>query len=378
MKEIYLDNSATTRVSRKAAEKAVEIMTQHYGNPSSLHSKGLEAQHDMEAAGDLVAASIGCTREEIFFTSGGTEANNTAVFGAAYALRRRGKRIVTTDIEHSSVREAMSRLEQEGFEIIRLPADINGRVSAEDIKKAITKDTILVSIMAVNNEVGSIQPISGVKRIIEAAASPAVFHADAVQGYLKMPLRPKKYGIDLMTLSGHKIHAPKGVGVLYKRRGVRIIPLHTGGLQQSGVRPGTEPLPLICAMGEAVREYGNTEERTEAVKAVSEYCRAKLKNTEGIEINSPEDALPYIINFSAVGIRSETILHYLADKGIYVSSGSACAKGQKSHVLRAMGLSDDRIDSAVRVSFSDENTEEDIDIFIKELENALRTLARKR
>lgn len=376
MKEIYLDNSATTRVCAQAAEKALEMMTENYGNPSSLHSRGLRAEHELNAARKIIASSIGAQPEEIIFTSGGTEGNNTAVTGAAHALARRGKRIVTTAIEHSSVLEMMQQLEKEGFEVIYLRPDKNGRVREEEIKAAVTKDTILVSIMAVNNETGAVQPISSVSKIISAAGAPALFHCDAVQAYMKMPVIPKKYGIDLMTVSGHKIHAPKGVGALYIRKGARILPLHYGGMQERKIRPGTEPLPAICAMGAAVSTLSEDKDRSLKIKELNSVFRSRLMQTDGVVINSDEECLPYIINFSVPGLRSETLLHYLAERGIYVSSGSACAKGHKSHVLTAMGLSPERADSALRISFSSENTVEDSEMLVKSLENAIMTLAR--
>ncbi len=376
MKEIYLDNSATTKVCSASVEKAVEMMTKIYGNPSSLHSKGLEAEHEMQKARQIISDELGAEKGEIYFTSGGTEGNNLAVFGAANALKRRGNRIVTTAIEHSSVMESMQRLEKEGFEVVYLTPDKSGKVRSEDIKSAITKDTILVSIMSVNNETGSVQPIECVRYAIQASGSPALFHTDAVQAFMKMPVIPKKLGIDLLTLSGHKIHAPKGVGALYVRKGVRILPIHFGGLQEKKLRPGTEACPAICAMGAAVEDLKRRKERTELISELNTYCRKKLAETEGIVINSDEGGLPYIINFSAVGLRSETLLHFLADRRIYVSSGSACAKGQKSHVLKSIGLPDSITDSAIRISFSEENTKEDIDILIKFLGDALLTLAR--
>ena len=378
MNEIYLDNSATTRVCPAAAKKALELMTEAYGNPSSLHSKGLQAQHELDNARSIVAASLGAQSEEIIFTSGGTEGNNTAVFGAAHALRRRGSRIVTTAIEHSSVMEAMEQLSSEGFEVIYLEPDSSGRVSAGDIRAAVTKDTILVSIMAVNNETGAIQPIEAVYKAISVSGSPALFHCDAVQAFMKLPIRPKKYGIDLLTVSGHKIHAPKGVGALYVRKGARILPLHRGGLQERRIRPGTEPVPAACAMGAAIEEYGKRPDTDANIKELNDYCRKRLSDMEGIVINSDEGCLPYIINLSAPGLRSETLLHFLAERGIYVSSGSACAKGHKSHVLTAMKLSPEISDSALRISFSDENTRKDIDFLINSLETGINTLARKR
>ena len=376
MKEIYLDNSATTRVCKAAAQKALEIMTENYGNPSSLHSRGLRAEHELTAARRIIASSLGSAPEEIVFTSGGTEGNNTAVSGAAHALARRGKRIVTTAIEHSSVLEMMQQLEKEGFEVIYLRPDESGRVSEASVREAVTRDTILVSMMAVNNETGAVQPIGCVSRIIKAASSPALFHCDAVQAFMKMPVIPKKYGIDLMTVSGHKIHAPKGAGALYIRRGARILPLHYGGMQERKLRPGTEPLPAICAMGAAVSSLSADKDRTGKIRELCGIFRSKLMQTEGIVLNSDESCLPYIINFSVPGIRSETLLHYLAEREIYVSSGSACAKGHKSHVLTAMGLSAERTDSALRISFSAENTAEDADMLVQSLENAVKTLAR--
>lgn len=378
MEEIYLDNSATTRVSGAAAKKALEIMMEAYGNPSSLHSKGLQAQHELDAARKIIAQAMGAQPEEICFTSGGTEGNNTAVFGAAHALKRRGNRIVTTAIEHSSVMEAMQQLEKEGFEVVYLTPDSSGRVSAKDIKDAVTKDTILVSIMAVNNEIGSIQPLETVYRAIAAAGAPALFHVDAVQAFMKMPLLPKKFGIDLMTVSGHKINAPKGCGALYIRKGARILPLHFGGLQEKKIRPGTEPSPAVCAMGAAVEEHKDIKGQTEYIRGLNTYCREKLAELDGVVINSDENCLPYIINFSLPGLRSETVLHFLAERNIFVSSGSACAKGHKSHVLTALGLPADLTDSAIRISFSSENTKNDIDILINSLKIGISTLARKR
>lgn len=372
-KEIYLDNSATTRVCKAAAQTALKMMTEFYGNPSSLHSKGLEAEHEIQNARKVIAESLSASTEEIYFTSGGTEGNNTAVFGAVNALKRRGKRIVTTAIEHSSVYESMQELEKQGFEVIYLSPDESGRVKAEDIKNAVTKDTILVSIMAVNNELGSVQPVSAVRRAITAAGAPALFHVDAVQAYMKMPVIPKKYGIDLLTVSGHKIHAPKGIGALYVRKGVRIIPLHFGGMQEKKLRPGTEAAPLICAMGKAVEVYDKSQ--GEKIRELNMIFRQKLSEIDGIVFNSDENCLPYIINFSLPGFRSETLLHFLAQRGIFVSSGSACAKGHKSHVLTAMKYDNRRADSALRISFSDENSADDANIIVNNLKIAVSTLA---
>lgn len=376
--EIYLDNSATTKVCPEAAQKALQMMTEVYGNPSSLHTMGYLAQKEMDKARAMIAEALSAEKEEIIFTSGGTESNNTAVFGAVKALSRRGKKIVTTAVEHSSVMAAAQVLEQQGFEVVYLPVDESGRVRPESIAAAIDDKTILVSMMAVNNETGAIQPIEAVRKILDRAKAPALFHVDAVQAFGKMALKPKKLGIDLLSVSSHKIHGPKGAGILYIRKGVRMVPLHYGGEQEKRIRPGTEAVPLICAMGEAVRVLPDYRTEWTQMQALNAYARERLSGIEHVVINSSPDSMPYILNLSVVGIRSETMLHYLAQKNIYVSSGSACAKGQKSHVLSAMGLSPERIDSAIRLSFSRYNTREDIDHFCEELEKANQTLARSR
>ena len=378
MREIYLDNSATTKVCRQAVDKMVEIMTEKYGNPSSLHSKGHEAEKELEETRQIIADFLSVEKEEIYFTSGGTEGNNTAVFGAVGALKRRGKRIITSSAEHSSVIESVQKLEKDGYEVIYLLPDESGKISLESISNAVTKDTVLVSIMAVNNETGSINPVEKIKKIIEKANSPALLHADAVQAFGKIPLKPKKWGIDILTASSHKIHGPKGAGILYLRKGARIMPLHYGGEQEKKLRPGTEPLPNICGMGEAVRNLPDISEEMIFMRELNGYCRKKLSEIENVHINSDEDCLPYIINFSVNGIKSETMLHYMAQNNIYISSGSACAKGKKSHVLKALGLSDDLADSALRVSFSRYNTKDDIDELVRAVINANNTLARRK
>lgn len=373
---IYLDNSATTVVCEEAAKKALYIMTEKYGNPSSLHTFGFEASKELEASGNVIASFLGVSPAEIFFTSGGTESNNMAIFGAASALKRRGNRIVTTAVEHSSVIESAEKLKKDGFDVVFLAPDETGVVPKESFINAVNADTILVSVMVVNNETGAIQDIHAAREAITKSGSPAMLHCDAVQGFGKIALKPQKLGIDLMSISAHKIHGPKGVGALYIRKGARIIPLHYGGEQGRKIRPGTEPLPLICAFSEAVKALPEISEEYKYIKGLCGYCRKKVLGIPNVYINSPDDALPYILNISAVGVRSETMLHFLAESGIYVSSSSACAKGKKSHVLSAMGLLPNRVDSAIRISFSRFNTLEDIDIFAEKLSEGMLSLAK--
>ena len=372
----YLDNSATTRVSKTAADKAYEIMTEIYGNPSSLHLMGMNAEKELELARKRVSAALGATSEELFFTSGGTEANNTALFGAAYAKRRSGKRIVISSVEHSSVLEAAARLEQEGFEVVRIAPQIDGRVYAEDVAEAVNDDTILVSVMLVNNETGAVMPV---KDIFEAARDKndkIICHTDAVQAFGKLDFSPKKLGADLLSVSAHKVHAPKGCGALCIKRRVRIIPRQFGGEQEKKIRPGTEALPLIAAFGAACEEF-DVEGNGERVAELNGYARQRLLEIGGVVINSPENALPYVLNISAGRVRSETMLHFLEEREVFVSSGSACAKGKPSHVLGAMGIDRDRADSALRISFSKLNTKADVDALCEGIAEGLGTLAHR-
>lgn len=376
MTEHYLDNSATTRVSPLAAKKALELMTECYGNPSSLHTKGMQAEQELINARKIIADSIKAKETEIYFTSGGTEANNTAIFGTAKSKIRQGKKIVTTAIEHSSVLEACESLEKQGYEVVYLTPNEEGIVTAEAIENAVDSDTILVSVMAVNNETGAVMPIEHISRIIRSKKSNALFHTDMVQAYGKINIKTAKIGADLISLSAHKVHAPKGVGVLYIKNGIRISPLHFGGEQEKKLRPGTEALPLIGAFGCAVSEF-DIDKNMQYVKELNDYAKEKLLSLDGVYLNSPENALPYVLNISVLGIRSETMLHHLEASDIFVSSGSACAKGKKSHVLTALGLSPKRADSAIRISFSKLNTREDIDALYEAVKIGTETLVRK-
>lgn len=376
MGEIYFDNSSTTKVCREAAEKVMEMMTQHYGNPSSLHTLGFAAEQEQEAARAAVAGALGARPEEITFTSGGTESNNLALFGAANARRKRGNRIVTTMVEHPSVLNSAKQLQNEGFDVVFLKPDEWGRIRPEQVFEAVTSDTILVSMMCVNNEVGTLLPIDAVPKAIAAAKAPALFHVDAVQAFGKLPLSPGRAGIDLMSVSAHKIHGPKGAGALFVKKGVHITPRVFGGGQERNLRPGTESTPLIAGFGAAVQALPRPQAQLTAMRELNRFCREKL-SALGVVFNSPEDALPYILNFSGGGIRSETMLHYLSAKNIYVSSGSACSKGSPSHVLAAMGLDRSRIDSSLRLSFSRFNTKEEIEIFAKALESCFTELTKR-
>lgn len=372
--QIYFDNSATTPVSDTAAYKSYKVMTENFGNPSSLHTLGINAEKELIQARKNVATSLGANEREIYFTSGGTESNNLAIFGAAKCKKRIGNKIVTSAIEHSSVIDSCKHLEQLGFEVVYLKPDKNGQISEETLKSAIDEQTILVSLMAVNNETGAIQPYMSVKKIIRQNNSPALFHCDCVQAYGKIPIRAEKIGADLLTITAHKIHGPKGVGAIYIKRGTRIIPMHYGGEQEGKIRPGTQAMPLIASFGCAVKEIDYSA--IENIEKIREYIKNFISTLDRVYINSPDDALPYIINFSLEGIKSETMLHFLAERSIYISSGSACAKGKQSHVLTAMGLKQDIINSALRASFSKYNTIDEAKEFCKALKAGADTIIR--
>lgn len=375
----YLDNSATTRVCQEAADAAYRMMRTNYGNPSSLHKVGIQAETAVEEARGIIADALNVQPKTIYFTSGGTEANNTALFGAAQALRRRGDRVIVSAIEHSSVYESAKRLSELGYDVQFAPVTDRGVVDVDALKVLLTDKTILVSIMTVNNETGAVQPIERIAKLVHKSCPEALFHSDAVQAFGKMPVKPKKWGVDLMSISAHKIHGAKGCGALYIREGARILPLLYGGEQQKKLRPGTESAPLIAAFGAAATAVGFSDlsQNTDHIRELNRCALEKLQALEGVTINSPSDALPYIINISVNGIRSETMLHHLEESGVYVSSSSACAKGKRSYVLEAMGLPDDRIDSSLRISFSRYNTTQDIDVLIEGLQSGISTLQRK-
>ena len=374
--EAYLDNSATTFVCTEAAEEMQKAINELWGNPSSLHQKGIEAEALLSSARKAVAKELSCDSKEIIFTCGGTQGNNIAVFGAAHALKRKGNKVITTAVEHPSVSKAFERLKEEGFEVVVLGVDKFGKADLEQLKKEVDQNTILVSMMAVNNELGTIEPIDEVKAIITQNSSPALFHIDAVQAFGKIPLNVKKLGADLMTISSHKIHGPKGAGALFVKNGVRLVSPVVGGEQERDIRPGTEPMPAIAGFFGAVKAM-KPKQALEKTTALRDEFVSKLREIDGVVINSPDDALPYIVNISLPGLPSEAVLNLLSDMEIYVSSGSACAKGHKSPVLTAAGLESSLVNSSVRISMSKFTTKEELDYLLEGIKTALKIIRRK-
>lgn len=360
----YFDNSATTAPCCEAVKAVSDAMTRCWGNPSSLHFQGNLAKELLDNSREAIAARLSCKPEEIFFTSGGTESNNLAVRGAAYQMRRMGRRIVSTSIEHPSIDETLNKLEAEGFEVIKLKVDSFGRINEKELFAAVNSNTVLITMMLVNNEVGTVMPIQAAKRAAMAARSPALIHCDAVQAFGKMPVKPSALGVDLMTVSSHKIHGPKGVGALYVRKGVKIKPVSFGGEQEHKLRPGTEAMPAIAGFAAAAKALPDPQKELERISMLRDYMVSRLGELDDIVINSPPDALPFVTNISVLGIKSEPMLNFLSERGICVSSGSACSKGKKSHVLLQMGLDKKRLDSPLRISFSRFTTVQEIDALV--------------
>lgn len=365
---IYLDNAATTKPCGEAVSAAVDAMTENYGNPSSLHRAGLDAQLAVDKARKAIAASIGADSSEIYFTSGATESNNLALRGISAVYGRKRRKIVISSVEHASVDETASALEKNGFEIVRISPRDDGRFYADDFISACDENTCLVSMMLVNNETGYIMPVRETFVAVKRSFPEIITHCDCVQGYMKIPIKAASLGADLISLSAHKIHGVKGVGAIYIKKGVRVIPIVTGGKQEKGIRSGTESVPLIAAFGAAVDKFRPTiAERYERVSQLKVHLLGKMGGIENVAVNSPSDGSPYVINISAVGKRSEIMLHFLESKGIYVSSGSACSKGQQSGVLGEFGISGKRADGAVRISITAQTTEEELDEFAEAL-----------
>lgn len=369
----YLDNSATTKPDKAVADKIYQMLTVNFGNPSSFHKEGLNANLELRAAREKIANALSCESEEIYFTSGGTEANNLAILGAAEAGKRKGKRIVTTAIEHESVLQSVDELEKQGFEVIRLMPDKQGRITEQQVFDAVNSDTILVSMMYVNNEVGSIMPVKSIKKAVKRANAPALIHIDCVQAFGKLEVKPSKLGADLVTVTAHKIHGPKGVGALYLKKGTRILPRVFGGEQEKKLRPGTEAIPLIAGFGVAADLIPDLKKQSEKIKEINTYAKEGLLTVPGVKINSGDDASDYIINlFVPTFMTSQTVVQHLSSKyGVYVSNGSACAKGKRSHVLTAMKLDDKIIEKSIRVSFSRTTTKGDIDEFVNAIKETV-------
>lgn len=369
---IYLDNASTTRPS-DAAKKAVLEAMEHFGNPSSLHGMGLESEKLIEKSRGVIASRLGVDKKKLFFTSGGTEANNTAIFGVAKALKKRGNRIITSEIEHPSVLESFRALESEGFEVIYLPSDKNGRIDLESAENAIDHKTSLVSVMCVNNETGIIQPVKEIGAILRKKSDFGLLHTDAVQAFCKTDCSKQATGADLISVSSHKIHGPKGVGALYVGAG-RIIPLLYGGSQQAAIRPGTENVPGIAGFGAAAEEsYGNCDVLYDTLK------KGITELIPDVKINGAEEyASKYVLNVSFLGIKAEVLLHTLENYGIYVSTGSACSshKPEPSHVLTAMGCTAEETGGAVRMSFDTELTVEDMEKTVEILNKEVTVLRR--
>ncbi len=373
----YLDNSATTPVCRAAVDKAVETMTVSYGNPSSLHTMGFRAEQEISVAREAVANLVGAPAERLIFTSGGTEANNLAILGWSQAHPHDGHHIVTTAVEHSSVAMAIDHLEKNGYTVTRIRPDADGCISAQQIVEACRADTGLVAVMLVNNETGARFPLEQAVAGIRLRSSQAHIHCDAVQAAGKIPVQAVRWDVDSLSLSAHKIHGPKGCGALYIKKGVRLAPRQLGGKQEGGLRGGTECVPLIAAFGAAAATVPPLAAQLQRYDTLKQRLVARLCEMDGVVVHLPSGGVPYIIHLSVIGFKSETLLHFLASREVYVSSGSACAKGAKSPVLMAMGLSSAEIDGALRVSLGQQNTQKDIDCFVEALDEAIHSLAHR-
>ncbi len=379
--EVYLDNSATTRCYEEVGDLVRRVMCTDYGNPSSMHRKGVEAEHYIKEAKERLVKVLRINGKELIFTSGGTECDNLALIGAARANQRRGRHLITTVIEHPAILNTMQYLEEEGFRITYLPVDSNGLVRLEELRKALCPDTILVSIMYVNNEVGSVQPIQEAVNIVKAYNRNILFHSDAVQGFGKYHIYPKRMGIDMLSVSGHKIHGPKGIGFLYVREGVKIQPILFGGGQQKNMRSGTENVPGIAGLGLAAEMiYQNLDRKTAHMRSLKKRFLEGIEELENCRVHglTDESSAPHIISVGVGGVRSEVLLHALEDQGIYVSSGSACASNHPSvsGVLKGIGVPREYLDTTIRFSMSEFTTEEEIDYTLETLYNIVPMLRR--
>lgn len=382
--EIYLDNSATTMVRPEVAKLMYEIMTKDYGNPSSMHIKGVQAERYLREAKEIFAGILKVSEKEIFFTSGGTEGDNMAIIGAALAGRRRGRHIITTVIEHPAVLESCAFLEKNGFEVTYLPVNAAGQVEPDTLKASLRDDTILVSVMYVNNEIGAIEPVSELGRIIKEYNKDILFHVDAVQAFGKFRIHPYKENIDMLTMSSHKIHGPKGVGAIFIKDKTKIQPIALGGGQQKGMRSGTENVPGIAGMAMAAKElYDKFDEDVNRLYELKEYFVREITGIEGATVNglTGRDSAPHVVSVSFDGItKSEVLLHALEDKGIYISSGSACSSNKPflSSTLKAIGVKNDLLYATLRFSFSVFTTKEELEYTINAVKELLPVLRKYR
>lgn len=373
----YFDNSATTKPCKEAIDAANKAMLEYWANPSSLHELGSGASSELRKARKKVCKLLGVPEDNFFFTSSGTTANNTAIFGAYEKLKRQGNRIVTTAIEHPSVSEPIKKLEASGVEVIRLMPDENGKINEKELFDSIDEKTILVSMMAVNNEVGSVLPVNSIRGILKVKNSPAIIHSDCVQALSKIPVTPKTIDADIITVSGHKIHALKGVGGIYIKSPNLIKPYILGGGQEKNMHSGTEATPAIFSFGAAAEKSMDIKKNYDYVKNLKEKFSDGIKDIDCIKINSPDDAIPYITNISIIGLPSQPAVNFLSSKGVSISAGSACKAGHRSPVLTAMGLAPEIIDSAVRISFSRYNTPEEVDVLVEAVREAASKYGKK-
>ena len=373
---IYLDNASTTKPCEEAVNAVVRCATENYGNPSSLHKIGLEAEMEVRQARKTIAKALGCDAERLLFTSGATESNNLAIIGTAEAYGRKKKKIVVSSVEHSCVKQSIVRLEEKGFEVVRI-SPVDNVFRPQDFINAVDENTFLVSMMLVNNETGYIMPVKQTFSVIKKRFPDVITHCDAVQGFLKIPFKVKDLNADLVSVSGHKVHALKGTGALYIKKGVRVVPQIVGGSQENHQRAGTESVPLIAGFGSAVEKlFPTVKQRYEKVQKLKTLLKDLIGQTDGIEVNSgDENFSPYIISIAADKIRSEIMLHFLVSIGIYVSSGSACSKGAKSGVLEEFGIKNP--DGTLRISLCEDNTEEDIKALVEGLKQGQATILRK-
>lgn len=377
--EAYFDNSATTRVLDSVKDIVVKTMTEDYANPAARHRRGMEAEQYIRTARAEIAKTLKVQDKEILFTSGGSESNNLALIGGALANQRAGKHIISTGIEHPSVYNPLEVLEEMGFQITFLPVDQNGHISLDELREAVREDTILVSVMYVNNEVGAVEPVEDISRVVKEKNPATLFHVDAIQAYGKYVIRPKKQGIDLLSVSGHKIHGPKGVGFLYIRDGVKIKPMIYGGGQQNNLRSGTENVPGVAGLGVAAREmYTDHEAKVARLIQLKDYMIDRVSELDGVAVNSKKgtESAPQIVSVSFEGVRSEVLLHALEERGIYVSSGSACSSHHPgvSGTLKGIGIPQRFLESTVRFSFGMFNTKAEIDYCMEALRELLPVL----